>query len=368
MQQRAKQSEQKHTYTESAPAPPVSRASASASSADEDVIERDLSPFLTVLVTPKITFSLPRKPSWKVPDDIPQEELREAFLARFPLRIDASMLAFQCATPSLNLPSTERLVFRITSTTGGDDERVLLSILSSLDKAYSHKYEKQLEEARADLLSSSMSFQVVADEVRAGQQACNKRWEREVKSLKEQMSTNQKRLFLLEREKEGLQKANQTAEEGTERMRRSLTGLTAENASLKERTAELESQLAALQELVASQLGGTGGATMTRQLGDDAAQRTEVATQTVADGSGDAVEATKLLAMQQQLSAMGEWLRTGATLLENAKVQGQPNAAGSSSGGGAPHMKSAERLSSSSAEGGHEEVVGPPPDEPSSVC
>ena len=79
MQQRAKQSEQKHTYTESAPAPPVSRASASASSADEDVIERDLSPFLTVLVTPKITFSLPRKPSWKVPDDIPQEELCQRF-------------------------------------------------------------------------------------------------------------------------------------------------------------------------------------------------------------------------------------------------------------------------------------------------
>ena len=71
---------------------------------------------------------------------------------------------------------------------GGDDERVLLQILSSLDKAYSAKYEKQLEEARADLLSSSMSFQVVADEVRAGQAAAQKKWEREVRRRREDRS------------------------------------------------------------------------------------------------------------------------------------------------------------------------------------
>jgi hypothetical protein len=109
------------------------------------------------------------------------------------VRFEAADLSFKSVKPALSLDGCERLVYRISSTNGGDDERVLLRILSSLDKAYSAKYEKQLEEARADLLSSSMSFQVIADEVRAGQAAAEKRWEREVKSLKEQMSTNQKR-------------------------------------------------------------------------------------------------------------------------------------------------------------------------------
>ena len=206
MQHRERNERSEPTYTQEAPArapakssTPLAASSASSSTADSS----GSSPFIECLVTPKITFSLPRKPQWTTAEDIPQEELRESFLSRFPLRIDASTLAFKCATPQVSLESAPRLVFRIASATSGDDERVLLSILSSLDKAYSAKYERQLEEARADLLSSSMSFQVVADEVRGAQAQCNKRWEREVKSLKEQMSTNQKRLFLLEREKEG---------------------------------------------------------------------------------------------------------------------------------------------------------------------
>lgn len=63
-------------------------------------------------------------------------------------------------------------------------------------------------------------LQVVADEVRAAQGAAHKKWEREVRSLKEQMSTNQKRLFLLEREKEGLMKSQSASEELTTKLRR----------------------------------------------------------------------------------------------------------------------------------------------------
>ena len=37
------------------------------------------------------------------------------------------------------------------SVSGGDDDRVLLKTLSSLDRAYSAKYEKQLEEAERTL-------------------------------------------------------------------------------------------------------------------------------------------------------------------------------------------------------------------------
>lgn len=126
--------------------------------------------FMTVLVTPKITFSLPRRPHWKVVEDIPQEDLREAFLSRFPVRFDPTKLNFRSAQPpSCELATQDRLVYRIGSD-GSDEERVLLGILCELDKAYSARYEKQLEEARADLLSSSMTFQVIADEIRSGQQ------------------------------------------------------------------------------------------------------------------------------------------------------------------------------------------------------
>ena len=38
----------------------------------------------------------------------------------------------------------------------------MLALLSELDKAYTAKFEAQLEHARADMLSSSMTFQVVA--------------------------------------------------------------------------------------------------------------------------------------------------------------------------------------------------------------
>lgn len=199
--------------------------------------------FLDILVTPKLTFALAKKPQWRRAEDIPQEELREAFLARWPVRFDADKLAFTCATPSLELSNdgaqSRRLVFRITSVNGGDDERVLLQILSSLDKAYAAKYEKlwhgKLEEAKADLLSSSMSFQVIADEVRLGQQAAEKKFRDEVRSLKEHLSTNQKRLFLLEREKEGLQRTCQTSEEASTKLRHVVDGLSAENAQLKTR-------------------------------------------------------------------------------------------------------------------------------------
>ena len=44
---------------------------------------------------------------------------------------------------------------------------MLLSVLSELDKSYTAKFEAALERARADCLSASNCFQVVADEVRA---------------------------------------------------------------------------------------------------------------------------------------------------------------------------------------------------------
>ena len=91
-----------------------------------------------------------RQREWKCAQDIPQDTLREAFLSRFPVRFDAEKLCFQSATPALPLNGLERCVFRIASTSGGDDERLLLSILSSLDKAYKQRYDRQLEEVKSD--------------------------------------------------------------------------------------------------------------------------------------------------------------------------------------------------------------------------
>ena len=93
-----------------------------------------LSPFLTVLVTPKLNFSLPRQPHWQTPEDIGQDELRSAFLSRFPVRIDVGGLTFTCSTPAVDLRAKERLVFKL-SAGSDDDERVMLSLLQELDKA-----------------------------------------------------------------------------------------------------------------------------------------------------------------------------------------------------------------------------------------
>jgi len=268
--------------------------------------------FLNVLVTPKITFSMSRKPQWRTPSDIPQDDLRQAFLARFPVRFDPAKLLFRPANPSLELKGKHdlRLVYRIGSDES-DDERVLLTILRELDKAYSAKYESMLEEARSDLLSSSMTFQVVADEIRSGQQAAEKKWGGEVRQLKEQMSTNQKRLFLLEQEKEQLQKTVSSAEGETTQLRRSVASLAGENAALKQQQSLLEAQVAALRDLVSSRLEANAA-------GGGAERRVVPMVSTPTQTSSDSDEAARLemAQWQQQLSKMSEWLRTGARLLE----------------------------------------------------
>ena len=299
------------------------------------------SPFFTVLVTPKLTFSLPRQKGWRIAQDIPQEALQEAFLSRFPVRFPASGLAFKPATPMASLSGVDRLVYRVTAADGGDDERVLLAILSKLDRAYSAKYEQQLEEARADLLSSSMTFQVVADEVRAGQEACAKKWGAEVAALKDQMSTNQKRLFLLEREKEGLQRNVTSSEESCAGLRHQVQGLSEENASLRQRQAELEAQLSTLRDAVAAHMTATAGGVDVATHREAAAVGVHVGAQEVAcqtaSPEGEAIRSEAMERWQQQLSAMSDWLRHGAALLDSAPPAGRERASlAGSSGGSSP--------------------------------
>ena len=57
-----------------------------------------------------------------------------------------------------------------------------------------------------------MTFQVVADEIREGQAAYQKKWEKETRGMREHLSINQKRLFLLEQEKNQLQQTASASE------------------------------------------------------------------------------------------------------------------------------------------------------------
>jgi len=286
-----------HGDSTASPAPTQSAASDGAARLDGT--------FINVIVTPKISFSLPRRADWNVADDIAQEELRAAFLTRFPIQFETDKLTFTCATPTrkLNEP-VGCLVYRI-GVEGAKEERVLLSILSEIDKAYSAKYERQLEEARSDLLSSSMNFQVVADEVRHAQQTTAKRFEKEVGSLKGQLSTNQKRLFLLEQEKDQLQRSVACQESMVGQLRRDLTHASAENSEMKTQMGELQAQLDSLQACVTASIG-------TARAPHDAAVQTSCEAETM--GLAEAEH------WQKQFRLMSEWLQTGAELLSDGPL------------------------------------------------
>ena len=180
--------------------------------------------------------------------------------------------------------------------------------------------------------------------------------------MKEQMSTNQKRLFLLEREKEGLMKTCAASDELTTKLRASVSGLSVENAALKERQADLESQLHALREMVQSIAGAGASSSQSPRTSsvsaDDQGDRSEAATQTavLAEGETSAEEAAQRLASekwQQQLQAMRAWLLTGADLLTDAP------------GGVVPQAPSAAAPVGFQAE---EAEAGAAGMEPSSVC
>lgn len=265
--------------------------------------------FISVIVTPKISFSLPRRADWDVAGDISQEALRAAFLTRFPIQFDTDRLTFSCATPTRKLnEAVDCLVYRIAAE-GAKEERVLLSILSELDKAYSAKYERQLEEARSDFLSSSMSFQVVADEVRHAQQTTAKRFEKEVGSLKGQLSTNQKRLFLLEQEKDQLQRSVASQESIVGQLRRDLTHASAENSEMKTKMGELEAQLDALRACLTASIGNA------RTLPNE---KNDAAVQTSCEA--EAVPLAEAEHWQKQFRLMSEWLQTGAQLFRDGPV------------------------------------------------
>ena len=270
--------------------------------------------FINVLVTPKINFSLERKNHWRVAADISQAELREAFLTRFPVRFEANDLHFQPAKPNTQLGAepSDRLVFRI-SAKGVEEERVLLGILKELDGAYAAKTEAALEAARADVISASLGFQTIADEVRAAQEAAARKWEREVRTLKDLQKTNQKRLFLLEQERNTLRdatsKSAERADAATRELRADVARLAQENADLRSQTAALTEQMAVMEGCLRS--------FSSRASASSAGPSAQADGETQTDDDIERTPSQSELYWQQQLSAVSDWLKTGAALLRD---------------------------------------------------
>ncbi|CAE8627751.1 unnamed protein product, partial [Polarella glacialis] len=57
--------------------------------------------FMTVIVTPKLSFQLSKRPEWRTVDDISQDDLRRGFLSRFPpaLWMSSEKFSFRPALP-----------------------------------------------------------------------------------------------------------------------------------------------------------------------------------------------------------------------------------------------------------------------------
>lgn len=81
--------------------------------------------------------------------------------------------------------------------------------------------------------------QVVVDEVRAAQEGASRRWETEVRSLKELQGKNQKRLFLLEQERDQLRdklkRASTSSEKSSAQLREAIGGAPAPRAERRSR-------------------------------------------------------------------------------------------------------------------------------------
>ena len=82
---------------------------------------------ITCLVTPKLTFSVPRDARWRTAADVPQQALQRGFAHRFPLPpVNLDKLRFESVGSTKVLADTA--VYRLTSSEEGD-ERILASLL-----------------------------------------------------------------------------------------------------------------------------------------------------------------------------------------------------------------------------------------------
>jgi len=205
---------------------------------------------LECLVTPKLPFSVPRDAAWATAADVPQAALLAGFRSRFPAALGGlAGLRFEPVSRR-PLPSGDGAgpaIFRLTSADDAED-RVLLGVLRELERALESKHRASLERARTDMLSSSMTFQVMADEIHARQAEARAVFDAESRGLKETLASTSKRLFLLEQEKGALARDVAASHKSCATLQRCVDRLHDENAGLRGRMAALEARLEAVLE------------------------------------------------------------------------------------------------------------------------
>lgn len=178
--------------------------------------------FVTVIVTPKLTFQLFRRPEWKTVQDISQDELRRGFLSRFPpaLWMSSEKFSFKPALPAAQITEdTTSLVFKIVSDEVSD-ERVLLGILRELEKSYEAIIRRAVNETRSEAIREQVVLQEQAEDARKELDKQVKELKKDNRSLRDQLQSIQKRLFLVEQEKDSLRREQQQLLERTTRLER----------------------------------------------------------------------------------------------------------------------------------------------------
>lgn len=207
--------------------------------------------FVTVIVTPKLSFQLSKRPEWKTVSDISQEELRKGFLSRFPpaLWMSSEKFSFKPALPPLSqiTDETRSLVFKIISE-DVCDERVMLGILRELEKSYEAIIRRAVNETRSEALHEQLSLQEQAEERRQEQEKQVKELRKENKGLRDQLQSIQKRLFLVEQEKDQLRKEQQQQHGRIARLEQARSAERAEQQDVREQMELLRQSVALLTE------------------------------------------------------------------------------------------------------------------------
>lgn len=281
--------------------------------------------FLTCMVTPKLTFSVPRQPQWKRVEDISQDELRSSFLHRFPttISLDFSRLSFLPAvSPSTELTEeTQMLVFKVVSEDVAED-RVMLKILQDFERGYESKVEESVAEAKREMYTETLSFQSLVDEVRKDQDKHAESTKIQNCELREQLQSIQKRLFLVEQEKDQLQKEQVQLKE---MQRKGEVGQQEQISSLRAENQDLRNQVADMRLQIHDMLGV-----------DDHCEIAASGSTAKVDATGGATAALeeRVEQLTQQLGSLQAWLQQGSKLLEHTQVQLQGEASSEASSRG----------------------------------
>mmetsp|Transcript_42210 Transcript_42210/g.99063 ORF Transcript_42210/g.99063 Transcript_42210/m.99063 type:complete len:500 (+) Transcript_42210:126-1625(+) len=196
----------------------------SASAAPAPPVPHALDDYVTVVVTPKLNFQLLRRPEWQAVSDISQEELRRGFLSRFPpaLWMSSQKFSFLPALPaSAEITQETKMLFYKLVSDEVSDEKIMLTILRELEKSYEAIIKRAVSESRSEALQDQLEIQEQAEEARKENAKQIGVLKKDSKSLRDQLQSMQKRLFLVEQEKDQLLREQHHLKEYVQKLERS---------------------------------------------------------------------------------------------------------------------------------------------------